>query len=137
MTAARAIGTKNYAAAIEACKRMLSENKADYFAISMIAFCYEWNGDIANAIIYADKFLARFPNGLDMLLLSARYWATNGDDERSYHFVCRAIENRSETQIFFTSRSQMPKMRVYSSARSSLPRHFLQTHAPDRLDKSI
>ncbi len=95
--AARAIGSKNYSAAIESCKRMLSENDSDYYAIAMLAYCYEWGGDIANSIIYADKYLARFPNDLDMLLLSARYWATSGDEERSYHFVCRAIENRSET----------------------------------------
>ncbi len=98
MIAARAIGSKNYTAAIESCKRMLNENNDDYFAIAMLAYCYEWVGDIANSIIYADKYLARSPNDLDMLLLSARYWAKSGDEERSYHFVCRAIEYRLETQ---------------------------------------
>jgi len=96
MIAAKAIGSKNYPAAIESCKRMLSENEEDYFAIAMLAYCYEWGGDIANSIIYADKYLSRFPNDLDMLLLSARYWSTSGDEERSYNFVCRAMENRTE-----------------------------------------
>jgi hypothetical protein len=97
MIAAKAIGSKNYPAAIKSCKRMLSENEEDYFAIAMLAYCYEWGGAIANSIIYADKYLARFPNDLDMLLLSARYWATSGDEERSYNFVCRAMKNRTET----------------------------------------
>ena len=93
MTASRAIGAKNYDKAIDACKKMLDENKEDYVAISMLAFCYEWKGDLAQAIIYADKFLTRVPNNLPMLLLSARYWAKSGDEERTYKFVCRAIEN--------------------------------------------
>lgn len=97
MIVAKAIGSRNYSGAIESCKRMLSENEEDYFAIALLAYCYEWGDDIANSIIYADKYLARFPNDVDMLLLSARYWATSGDEERSYDFVCRAIENRLET----------------------------------------
>jgi hypothetical protein len=75
---------------------MLDANKEDYVAISMLALCYEWKGDIAQAIIYADKFLTRVPNDLVMLLLSARYWAESGDDERTYKFVCRALENANK-----------------------------------------
>lgn len=96
MTASRAIGTKNYDTAIDAYKRLIDENKDDYHAIGMLAFCYEWKGDIAQAIIYADKFLSRFPSDLQMLLLSARYWAQSGDEERAYQFVNRALENSDE-----------------------------------------
>ncbi len=96
MKASSAVGTKNYDAAIDACKRMLDEDKEDYFATSVIAVCYEWKGDIAQAIIYADKLLTRFPNDLEMLLLSARYWAKSGDEERTYQFVRRALENSNE-----------------------------------------
>ena len=96
MIASRAIGSKNYDTAIDAYKRLLIENKEDYHATGMLAFCYEWKGDIAQAIIYADKFLTRFPNDLQMLLLSARYWAQSRDEERTYSFVCRALENANE-----------------------------------------
>lgn len=96
MKASSAIGGKNYDAAIDACKRMLDQNKEDYFATSMIAMCYEWKGDIAQAIIYADKLLNRFPNDLEMLLLSARYWAQSGDEDRTYQFVNRALEHSNE-----------------------------------------
>lgn len=96
MIASRAIGAENYDDAIDAYKRMLDENKEDYHAIGMLAFSYEWNRDIAQAIIYADKFLSRFPNDLQMLLLSARYWAQTRDEERTYRFVCRALENSNE-----------------------------------------
>jgi tetratricopeptide (TPR) repeat protein len=93
--ASKAIGAKNYDAAIDTYKKMLDEHKEDYFATSMLAFCYEWKGDIAQAITYADKFLTRFPDDLEMLLLSARYWAQSGDEEKTYQFVRRALENSS------------------------------------------
>lgn len=96
MIASRAIGANNYDTAITAYKRILEEDKEDYQAIGMLVFCYEWKGDIAQAIIYADKFLARFPNDLQMLLLSARYWAQSGDEERTYQLVNRALENSNE-----------------------------------------
>jgi tetratricopeptide (TPR) repeat protein len=96
MIVSKAIGAKNYDAAIEVYKRMLNENKENYEATFMLAFCYEWTGNLAQAIIYADKFLTRFPNDLQMLLLSARYWAHSGDEERTYRFACRALENSDE-----------------------------------------
>jgi tetratricopeptide (TPR) repeat protein len=96
MIASKAIGAKNYDTAIDAYKRILDENKEDCHATGMLAFCYEWKGDIARAIIHADNFLNRFPNDLQMLLLSARYWAQSGDEERAYGFVCRALENAHE-----------------------------------------
>jgi tetratricopeptide (TPR) repeat protein len=101
LRASRAIGAKNYDEAIDLCKRMLEKNSEDYNAISMLAVCYEWKGDIAQAIIYADKFLSRVPNELNMLLMSARYWAQSGDEERTYTCVCRAIEsaNKKEPEI--------------------------------------
>lgn len=92
----KAIGSGDYDAAIEACRQMLADDKEDYFALSTLAFCHEWKGDTGRAVFYADRLLARFPNDLDMLLLTARYWSESGDEERTYRFVCRAIEHSAE-----------------------------------------
>lgn len=92
----RAIGAGDYDAAIAACRKMLDEDAEDYFAVSTLAFCHELKGETGRAVFYADKILARFPNDLDMLLLSARYWSESGDEERTYRFACRAIENSAE-----------------------------------------
>ena len=98
--ASKAIGAGNYDAAIAAYKRILEEKKDDPFALSMLAFCYEWKGQSGRAILYADKVLARFPDNFDMLLISARYWSES-DDERAYQFVCRALENTAQAASDF------------------------------------
>ena len=66
-----------------------------YF-LEMIAKCYEWKGEPEKAIEYAEKKLAIEPNDFEMLMLYARYWNNKEDDEMTYKYVCRVVENPPE-----------------------------------------
>lgn len=59
----------------------------------MLAMCHELNNDKTNALKYAGHVLEIDPNDFEMLLLYARCWSELGDEERIYHYVCRAIKN--------------------------------------------
>ncbi len=88
-----AIGSKNYDAAIEICKKKLQTDPADSFALSSLAFCYERKGDRETAMEYVNRQLAQYPNDFYMLLIAARYWSEKENDDQTYNYTCRALEN--------------------------------------------
>lgn len=98
MRASKAIGSKNYDAAIEIYKKKIEADPADYFALSMLAQCYEWQGDRETALEYANKQLAQYPKDFYTLILAARCWSEKDDEDQTYNYACRALENvpRSE-----------------------------------------
>ena len=55
MRAARAIGNGDFDAAIGTYKETLAKDERDTLALNMIAQCYEWKGDLNNAIQYANN----------------------------------------------------------------------------------
>jgi tetratricopeptide (TPR) repeat protein len=100
MRTSKAIGAKNYDIAIDEYKKRLETDGTDQEALSMIALCYGWKGDLEHAIPYANKRLAHDPTDFHMLLLSAKYWSNNGNEDQTYNYVCRVLENvpRSEPE---------------------------------------
>ena len=96
MSAAKAAGAGDYDAAIDLYKKSLIKDQKDIIALNMIALCYEWKGDLENAVQYANKSLAINPIDFDMLMLAARYWRKMNDDDKTYHYACRIIENPPE-----------------------------------------
>jgi tetratricopeptide (TPR) repeat protein len=93
MRASKAIGAKNYDIAIDEYKKRLEVDESDQEALSMIALCYGWEGDLERAIPYAIKRLAHDPTDFHMLLLSAKYWSNNGNEDQTYNYACRVLEN--------------------------------------------
>jgi tetratricopeptide (TPR) repeat protein len=93
MRASKAVGLKNYDVAIEVYKKRIEADVTDSFALSMLAFCYEWKGDRDTAMEYANKQLAQNPNDFYMLLLAARYWSDKNNEDQTYNYACRALEN--------------------------------------------
>jgi tetratricopeptide (TPR) repeat protein len=93
MNASKAIGSKNYDIAIDIYKKRLEADESDLFALSMIAHCYDWKGDREIALKYANKLLAQDPTNFEMLLLAARYWSHNNNEDQTYSYACRALEN--------------------------------------------
>ena len=93
MRASQAVGSKNYDAAIEIYKKAIETDPADYFALSMLAHCYEWKGDGETALNYANKQLAQYPKDFYTLILAARCWAKKDNEDQTYNYVCRALEN--------------------------------------------
>jgi len=94
--AAKAVGSKDYDTAIEIYKGKVEENETDSFALSMLAHCYEWKKDMESAIEYANRVLGVVPTDFSMLLLAARYWSRQTDNDRTYHYACRALEHPPE-----------------------------------------
>ena len=94
--AAKAIGAGNYDAAIAAYERNLRGTREDALALSMIAQCYEWKGDAANAIKYAERALSADPNDFNSLSVAARYWNSMKDEGQTYRYACRILENLPE-----------------------------------------
>ena len=93
LQAARAIGANNYDAAIEIYRKKIEANPGDCFALSMLAHCYEWKGDLEAALEYGHKVLAQYPEDFYTLILVARCWSEKGNEEQTYSYVCRALEN--------------------------------------------
>ena len=91
--AVAAIATRQYGIAIDIYKKRVEANAADTEALLFLAHCYEWNGEIELALQYANKCLAQDPTEFQMLLLVARCWCEKKNDEQTYNYVCRAIEN--------------------------------------------
>jgi tetratricopeptide (TPR) repeat protein len=90
-----AIRNENYDTAIDIYQKMMADNEKDIktIAVKGIADCYAWKGDLEKAIEYADKALTVEPNDSQMLMLVARYWHIKQNEEMTYKFVCRFIEN--------------------------------------------
>ena len=93
MRASKAIGSKNYDVVIEVFKKRIEINEADSEALSMLAHCYEWKGDKETALEYANKQLSQNPKDFYMLLLVARYWFEKNNEDQTYNYACRALEN--------------------------------------------
>jgi tetratricopeptide (TPR) repeat protein len=91
--AAKAIGSRNYDAAIEAYKKMLETDEPDSYALTMLAVCYESKGDMETALKYANQELAQNPKNFYVLLFAARYWSNKDNEDQTYNYVCRALEN--------------------------------------------
>jgi tetratricopeptide (TPR) repeat protein len=91
--AARAIGSENYDDAIAVYKKSLETDIDESETLIMLALCYEWKGEIESALQYANKRLAQNPNDYEMLLLAARCWSERENEDQTYNYVCRAIEN--------------------------------------------
>ena len=100
MRASKAIGSKNYDAAIEIYKKKIEANPIDYIALSMLAHCYEWKDDRETALEYANKQLAQYPKDFYTLILAARCWSEKDNEDQTYNYACRALENvpRSEPE---------------------------------------
>jgi len=98
MRASKAIGSQNYDVAIEEYKKRIEADETDSFALSMLASCYEWKGDKETALQYANKQLAQNPKDFYMLLLAARYWSDKKDEDQTYNYACRALENVPRTE---------------------------------------
>lgn len=96
LKASSAIGKGDYETAIEIYKNKLEDDEKDYFALTMLANCYEWKEDMEKAIEYANKVLVTNPTDFSMLFLAARYWSSLKDIDRTYHYACRAVENPPE-----------------------------------------
>ena len=90
---AQAIGAKKYVAAIQVLEHTLKKNTKDYFAMSMIAQCHEWNNDMDCALDYAQQLLDNEPDNFSMLLLAARHWQRRGNEDRTYLYACKALVN--------------------------------------------
>lgn len=93
MRASKAIGAKNYDVAIEVFKKRIETDRTDSEALSMLAHCYEWKGDRETALEYANQGLAQNPKDFYLLLLAARYWSEKKDEDQTYNYACRALEN--------------------------------------------
>ncbi len=93
MRASKAFGAKDYDIAIEAFHNILKANQSNSFALSMLAICHELKGNRDEAFHFANKQLALDPTDYDMLLLVARYWSKSNDEDKTYHYVCCALEN--------------------------------------------
>jgi len=93
MRASKAIGSRNYDLAIEEYKKIIAADEKDSFALTMLAACYEWKGDMETALKYANQTLAQNPKNFYMLLLAARYWSNKDDEDQTYNYACRALEN--------------------------------------------
>lgn len=91
--AEKAIRKKDYDSAIKIYTEVLEENENDSTALSWIAHCYEWKGDLGQAVIFAERYLKHNSSDFDMLSLVNRYWSGKEDKEKIYQFACRLIEN--------------------------------------------
>ena len=105
MRASKAVGAKNYNVAIDLYKKRVEADKTDSFAISMLAFCYEWPDNMEFALKYANKQLSQDPTDFHMLLLSARCWDELNDEKQAYIYACRALENIPQSEP-----KDMPKL---------------------------
>ncbi len=85
----------DYDTAISIYEREMQENNKETYVVSIkgIALCYGWKGDLENAFEYADKVLTIEPYDSQMLILAARYWHDKQDEEMTYKYICKAIEN--------------------------------------------
>lgn len=96
--ATKALRDDDYDTAIDIYKKEQQKNNKETYAVSIkgIAQCYEWKGDLENAIEYANKMLSLDPNDSEMLMLAARYWFNNQNEEMTYKYVCKVIANPPE-----------------------------------------
>ena len=95
--AAKAIGSKDYDTAIGIYRKRVEGDEKDSCSLAMLAHCYEWKGDVGSAIEYANRVLVADPTDFSMLLLAARYWSAKHDEDRTYHYACRALDNPPNT----------------------------------------
>ena len=93
--ATAAMGDGDYDTAITIYEREIQENNKETYAVSIkaIAQCYGWKGDLESAIEYADKALTLDPDDFQMLMLAARYWHDKQNEEMTYKYICKVIEN--------------------------------------------
>ena len=93
MKVARAIGRSDYPTAIGYLHEGMAANGENTHDLAMIAYCHHWMGSDQEALDYGTRVLVRDPCDPDMLRLVAYIYRDRGDDERTYLYVCRALEN--------------------------------------------
>jgi hypothetical protein len=93
LKASKAIGAGNYDIAIDIYKKRLEADESDQQALSEIAMCYGWKGDMESSMQYVNKLLAQNPANFHMLLLAAKYWSSKSNQAQTYNYACRALEN--------------------------------------------
>jgi tetratricopeptide (TPR) repeat protein len=96
--ATAALRDDEYDKAIAIYKKALQADDKEIYAVAVksIAQCYGWKGDLESAIKYADELLTLDPNDSEILLLTASYWYSKQNEEMTYKYVCRYVENPPE-----------------------------------------
>ena len=92
MKAARSLGRRDYREAIRLYEEHLEANPEDWFDISMIAECYVKLGDDEQGIEWGTRALAIQADYTAALELLTGCYTRQGDHDRAYQCVCRALE---------------------------------------------
>ena len=89
----RAVGRGDYPTAIRYLHEGMAANGESIYYLSLIAHFNHQMGSDQEALDYGTRVLVRDPCDSHMLRLVAHIYQDRGDDERTYLYVCRALEN--------------------------------------------
>ena len=87
----RAIGRRDYGGAAALCEAILAQDPEDSFAMGMLAHSYGWQDRYGDALVWAEKALAKTPDSLSLLRLAICACVKQNDDARAKPMVLRAL----------------------------------------------
>lgn len=94
--ARNAMMKRQYDTAIEFYLEAYEEDKNNIDSIMWIALCFQWKGNIKQAVIFAERYLKDDPSNYEMLAILWRHLDEQQDRDKLYKYACRYIDNQPE-----------------------------------------
>ncbi len=116
--AARALGRGDYDKVISLCEKKLEKSPNHLASLNMLARCFQRNGQIEVAVVYAEKSLLLDKTNINNLVLLAQNHLDKKNYEKAYECCCKITEVGAEpTDIPFFIRMVLFVMNMFSRTK--------------------